>query len=275
MTASGWQDRLAHPRFPRSSSYDATWVLEHHMGPHPLWLLESLCERRSPSPQDRVLDLGCGQALTSVFLAREFGVAVVAADWWIAPEDNLGRLEAAGVSSSVTSLRAEAHAIPLASGQFDAVISIDAYHYFGTSDLYLAEMTRLLRPGGWLGIVVPGVREEPDEIPPPALAAHWDWDFCSFHSPRWWLRHWAKTGLVHVDDAWWIEGGHEFWLRWAEITDDYARSMGQPPYKREVELLHADRDRLLGFTAIIATKGRGSLTGLAELNGGRLEPVED
>ena len=30
-----------------------------------------------------------------------------------------------------------AHALPYADGYFDCLLSVDAYHYFGTADLYL------------------------------------------------------------------------------------------------------------------------------------------
>lgn len=222
------------------------------MGPNPLWLIESLCNRRAPSAGSTVLDLGCGKALTSVFLAREFEVRVIAADWWVPPEENWQRLLIAGVASQVIPLRAEAHSLPFAEAQFDAIVSIDAYHYFGTADLYVREMKRLLRPGGWLGIAVPGLREELPVLPPPALARYWDWEFCSFHSPEWWRHHWAKTGLLSVRDAWWVDDSHELWLQWAGIADDYSRSNGLPAYEKEVALLEADRDRLLGFTIVIA-----------------------
>ena len=48
------------------------------MGPHALWLGESLTEVATFRLGARVLDLGCGTALTSMFLAREFGVQVTA-----------------------------------------------------------------------------------------------------------------------------------------------------------------------------------------------------
>jgi cyclopropane fatty-acyl-phospholipid synthase-like methyltransferase len=55
------------------------------MGPNALWLMEHLAERLDLQPGQRVLDLGCGTAITSIFLAREYDVRVHAADLWIEP----------------------------------------------------------------------------------------------------------------------------------------------------------------------------------------------
>src|SRR5262249_7842204 len=60
-----------HPRYTRSNGYDPEWVFQNQMGPHALWLLESLTEVLPIDPGMRVLDLGCGRAMTSIFLARE------------------------------------------------------------------------------------------------------------------------------------------------------------------------------------------------------------
>ena len=79
---------LTPPAFPRSNAYDPAWVLDNNMGPHPLWLMEWLCERVELRPGMRVLDLGCGKALTSIFLAKEYRARVWAADWWIGPDNN-------------------------------------------------------------------------------------------------------------------------------------------------------------------------------------------
>jgi 2-polyprenyl-3-methyl-5-hydroxy-6-metoxy-1,4-benzoquinol methylase len=62
---------LAKPEFPRAAQYDPLWVLENQMGPHPLWLTEWLCQGMNLSSEMRILDLGCGRGLSSIFLARE------------------------------------------------------------------------------------------------------------------------------------------------------------------------------------------------------------
>jgi SAM-dependent methyltransferase len=242
---------LAHERYPRSNQYDPQWVFDNLMGPHPLWLLEALCEHLVVEPGMRVLDLGCGTALTSVFLAKEFGVPVWATDLWIAAEENRARIDAAGVGDLVTAVHAEAHALPFEDEQFDLVVSLDAYHYFGTDDLYIGTLSRLIRPGGRIAIVVPGVRQELETVPE-ALEPYWQWDFCSFHSPAWWRRHWDKTGKVQVELADLVPGGHEDWLRFEEATAVHGAGWHREAGAREAAMLRADAGEHLGFVQMVA-----------------------
>ena len=122
--------------YPRTEKYDQNWIEENWMGPNPLQLLEELCGNMKLSPGMRVLDMGCGKGLTSVFLAKEFGVTVFANDLWIDAAENLRRFEEAGVSGMVFPVHAEAHSLPYARGFFDAAVSIDSYHYYGADELY-------------------------------------------------------------------------------------------------------------------------------------------
>ncbi len=64
---------LNKPEFPKAAAYEPTWVLQNQMGPNALWLTEWLCEVLPLEPRMRVLDQGCERAMSSVFLAREFG----------------------------------------------------------------------------------------------------------------------------------------------------------------------------------------------------------
>jgi SAM-dependent methyltransferase len=239
--------------YPRSAAYDPRWVLENLMGPNVLWLTEALTAGMSLEPGMRVLDIGCGRAVSSIFLAREFGVQVWATDLWIAASDNWQRIQAARLGDAVFPIHAEAHALPFADGFFDAAVSLDAYHYFGTDDLYLGYYARFVKPGGQLGLVVPGLREELDGDLPAHLLPFWEREFWSFHSPAWWRRHWERSGLVEVTTADLLPGGWEHWLHWLEIC---GRS-GYPASEREAAMLRADAGRHLGFTRLIARKREG------------------
>jgi cyclopropane fatty-acyl-phospholipid synthase-like methyltransferase len=247
---------LDHPRFPRSSGYDASWVAANQMGPHALWLIEALTEVLTIEPGTRVLDLGCGRAMTSIFLANEFGAHVTAADLWIPADENQQRIEAANAGDRVQAVHAEAHALPFGTSSFDVIVSVDAYHYFGTDDLYIGYISEFLRPGGHIGIVVPGTTREVGEAVPPHLVEYWDWEFCSFHSPEWWRRHWSKTGRVDVDHADLLTDGWLDWLRFSRATLPTLDGWRLDAARQEIALLEADRGATLGFTRVTATRPR-------------------
>jgi len=187
-------------RYPRSAKYDLAWILENQLGSHCLWLMESLCAEMDIHPGMRVLDLGCGKAIGSIFLAKEFNVQVWAADVWVPPTENWRRIQAAGVEEQVFPLSAEARELPFAEAFFDAVVGINCLQFFGTDDYYLHKrLVNLVKPGGQIGMVVPGILEEFDGLVPDYLQPFWQPDFYSWHSPAWWRLHWLRTGMVEVE----------------------------------------------------------------------------
>ncbi|MDQ3783357.1 MAG: methyltransferase domain-containing protein [Actinomycetota bacterium] len=203
---------LALDRFPLSSKYDGDWIIENEMGPNVLWLTEFLCETMDLRPGMRVLDLGCGKAVSSIFLAREFDVQVWATDLWISPTENLQRIREADLEDRAFPIHADARELPFADAFFDAIVSVDAFEYFGTDELYLQSLVRLLKLGHQLGIVNAGVHQEVESLPD-----EWPSDFCKFHTPEWWRRHWSMTRCVHVEAAENMPDGRELWLRWHKV----------------------------------------------------------
>src|SRR5690242_7449079 len=102
-------DRLHSERFPRSSGYHPEWILASVSGgANALWLTEWLSEALELRSGLRVLDLGCGRAVSSIFLRREFGVQVWATDLWISATENYQRIRDAGVEDGVFPIHADA-----------------------------------------------------------------------------------------------------------------------------------------------------------------------
>lgn len=248
---------LSRPEFPLSSRFDAAWMIGNQMGPNALWLLEWLCERLPLSPGMRVLDLGCGKAMTSIFLARELDARVTAVDLWMDPDDNWRRVVDAGAEDRVCPLRAEAHALPFAAGYFDAVVSIDAYQYFGTDLLYLDYLGRFLRPGGHLGVVVPGlVRPLPDGPPswltePQANGkVFWDESCRSFLTAEAWSGIWRGSPLLTDVSA---DLQPDGWRHWAEF-ERAVEASGTGIFPSDAEALEKDAGRTIGFVRLTARR---------------------
>src|SRR5262249_41615259 len=154
---------------------------------NPLWLTEWLCEAINLRPGMRVLDLGCGRALSSIFLHREFGVEVWATDLWFSASENMDRVRDAGAEAGVFPIRADARSLPFSDEFFDAIVSIDSFMYFGTDDLYLNYLAKFLKPAGAVGIALAGFMREIDDQIPEHLAEWWSAErpYC-LHSAEWW-----------------------------------------------------------------------------------------
>ena len=244
------QRLLHHAAYPRSSQYDAEWVLENEMGPNVLWITEALCQVLDLHPGMRVLDLGCGTAMSSIFLAKEFGVEVWATDLWIPAGENAGRIRQAGLEGQVFPIHAEARNLPYADEFFDAVVSMDAYHYFGTDVHYLEfHLLRLLKPNGRVGVISPAaLRSGP--LPSYLPAPEWYW----INPIEWWRDHWERYPEIQVEVSEPLAGGWDLWVRWLEALVATGRANRAEETVRELAHLRDDGGAYLGFVRQVGRK---------------------
>ncbi len=257
ITKKRMKELLKNDRFPRSAKYDPEWVLKGWMGPNVLWLTEFLCEKMALKPGMRLLDMGCGKALSSVFLAKEYGVQVWANDLWINATENWQRIKEAGLENRVFPVHAEAHDLPYAEGFFDAIVSLDSYQYYGTDDLYLTYFHKILRPGGQIGIAVPGLVKDfngpvPEHLmrPHPNRGTFWVDECWCFHTADWWQRHWEKITAIKNVKADILPDGWKHWLQYEQACDEAGTLM----FPSEAETLAADAGRYLALIRVVALK---------------------
>jgi SAM-dependent methyltransferase len=239
--------RFLSDRFPRTSAYNPEWIIAGLSGgANPLWLTEWLCESLELKPGMRVLDLGCGRAMSSIFLRREFGVQVWATDLWINPSENNQRIRDAGVEDGVFPLRAEARSLPFAAEFFDAIVSIDSFYYYGTDDMYLNTIARLVKPGGQIGIAQAAFIQDFDTVPE-HLQGWWKQDqpWC-LRSADWWRRHWQRSGILDIERADTLEDGWRFWLDWQKTI--------APQNAVEIQALEEDAGRYMGYVRIVGRR---------------------
>lgn len=252
---------LYHPEFPRSNSYDPDWVMDNQMGPNALWLVEWLCRDLELKPGMRVLDLGCGTAMTSIFLAREFDVRVWASDLWVNQNQNWKRVRDAGLDDKVFPLRAEAHALPFAEEFFDAIVSLDAYQYFGTDELYLEYVSRFVRPQGQIGIVVPGLMRPFENGIPQHLTQNqsnghrfWEDGCICFHTVQSWQALWERSNKVEVVVA---DTQPDGWKLWRDFEIALENS-GKNRFPSVAEALDADQGEYIGFVRLVGKRKQGA-----------------
>lgn len=235
-------------QFPRSSKYNPDWIVANASGgANSLWITEWLAESLDLQPGMRVLDLGCGRAMSSIFLHREYGVQVWATDLWFSVSENLQRIRDAGVADHVFPIHANARTLPYASEFFDAIVCIDSFPYFGTDDLYLNYLARFVRPRGLIAIAGAGLTQEVDGPVPEHLREWWIQDHCwCLHSAEWFRRHWERTGIVDIERADQMPDGWQLWLDWHQSF--------YPDNTTEIQAIEADGGRYIGYVCVVGRR---------------------
>jgi SAM-dependent methyltransferase len=155
------------------------WTVEHRTAGGLLWrlgigsdlgLLYDAAEEIGRLPAGaRVLDVPCGGGIALRGVRPGQDVTYVAAD--IAPamlDRTMASAEARGVAARVEPRTADISALPFGDGEFDLVVSFTGLHCFPDPRAAVAEIVRVLRPGGVLtGSAVlndSGARYEPMRI---------------------------------------------------------------------------------------------------------------
>jgi ubiquinone/menaquinone biosynthesis C-methylase UbiE len=245
MNLSEKKKKMNNPLYPLSSKYDPYWIINNHMGSNCLWLTESLANIINLKSGMRILDLGCGKALSSIFLAKEFNVEVWAFDLGITANDNWQRIKEANAQKMVFLIQGNALEMPFANDFFDAVISINSIWSYGIDENFVdAHLARVVKPEGYIGITIPGFFNELTEVPE-YLKPYWHHDFDSYHSPIWWRNLWEKAKSIDISiiDTFPNKEGVKIWHDFAWILDP-----------DEGKIMEIDNEKNITFLRLIAIK---------------------
>jgi cyclopropane fatty-acyl-phospholipid synthase-like methyltransferase len=185
---------------PRASKYSRRWVLSNSLGENVLYNAESLCKALGIRRGMKVLDLGCGTAISSIFIAKEFKCNVWAVDKNVPVHENYARIKAARADRCVVPVQTDAWTLPFPKSFFDIIIAVDSYMYYGEDQKFLPYVIQFLKPGGLIGVLDACFTREitPESRPPGFLRSTWRTIWRRLHSIRWWRRFWEQTGLVRI-----------------------------------------------------------------------------
>lgn len=212
-------------KYPLNEKYTSPELMAKIMGPNPLKLAEELLTGHRIPAGSVVCDLGSGQGLTSVFLTREYGFTVYAADLWSDPEENRRFFREMGLSDGeVIPVKADATDLPFEKEFFDGVVSTDSYNYFGRDPDYLDEkLLPFVKKGGYIYIAIPGMKQDCHQNLPPELLLPWTPEQLDYmHDVAYWREMVSKSRDAEVIEVLEMESNEEVRADWLRQENEYA-----------------------------------------------------
>lgn len=224
--------------------FDKCFLLETMMGPNAMRLTEEVMSFLPPVWDKRVLDLGCGMGISSILLAQKLGARVFASDLWISPTDNFKRFSSLGLEDRIVPLSVDVTAgLPFSHGYFDFLVSIDAYHYFGCNDAMLPGLLPYVRQGGYIVVVVPGLKKDFFGNIPVELQPFWV-ENMNFFSLEWWISLWEKEKGVQLESCREMDCFRQAWDEWLACPNPYAQG--------DIAMMQAEAGRYFNLIQLVA-----------------------
>lgn len=236
-------------RYLKSEKYNTPALQAKIMGPNPIKLEEELLLDHQIPAHAVVCDLGSGQGLTSVFLAKEYGFTVYAADLWSDPAENRAFFDAMGLDRrQIIPVKADATDLPFEKNFFDAVVSTDSYNYFGRDERYLDDkLLPFVKPGGLVYIAIPGMKRDCHDHLPEELLLSWTPEQLDYmHDVDYWRGIVSQCRGAEVLSMREMESNDEVWADWLAQDNEYAVG--------DRKSMEAGGGKYLNFIAIVLRK---------------------
>lgn len=199
---------------------------ETMMGPDSITILAELIDRYplQSSADDLILDLGCGMGSTSFVIAKETGAKVYANDLWVSAEDNGKRFAQWGISGQVTPVCEDAGDLHFQKKRFNALFSIDSYHYFaGYEGFFQEKILPFMKDRGVVLIGIPGLKDEYTGRAGELLSEWLGDDAHMFKSPTRWKELIGSHDRIEMVETWEMDRFEEAWSVWLATDNEFAR----------------------------------------------------
>lgn len=212
-------------KYNLSQKYNTPQLMSKIMGPNPVKLEEELLLDCKIPQNSVVCDLGSGQGLTSVFLAKEYGFKVYAADLWSDPKENQKFFHEMGLTDDqIIPVKVDAENLPFEKEFFDAVVSTDSYNYFGRDPEYLdRKLLPFVKHGGYIYVAIPGMKKDCHEHLPTELLLSWTAEQLDYmHDTDYWTAMVKNSRDAEVISVSEMESNDEAWADWLQQENEYA-----------------------------------------------------
>ena len=170
------------------------------MGPNGIRQAEELASHFKVTKGMRILDLGCGMGLSSLYLVQEYGAEVFATDI-IDPTENYEKLKSLGIADKIVPMMIDAtQPLPFAKGYFDVVFSVGSYNIFSANEEMLPNLIPYVKKGGYIAVAFPGLKYEFGDNVPSAMQPFWSISIVAetVRGIEWWKDLWGKAEGIEI-----------------------------------------------------------------------------
>ncbi|WDV48079.1 class I SAM-dependent methyltransferase [Clostridiaceae bacterium M8S5] len=226
-------------QYPELKGYGKDKLYDNFIGTGGMYLVTKMFRHMNLKKGDIVLDLGCGFGTTSIYLAEQFDVTVIAVDLWQSPSKLKDRICDNKYYNKIIPLNLDiVENIPFADNYFDAIFCMNSFFIFGDNDSFIEKLLKTLKVGGTFCMGSECFNQEPNfnaSSIPEVYNFNWKWniwDICysKYHSPSWWKSKLKQTKLLEIKYCEELEEGIVFYedlvLNYYDYFDEEIISKG-------------------------------------------------
>ena len=209
--------------YKRSVKYERLYGMI--MGPNPLKLAEELLENRGMDEDMVICDLGSGTGLTSLFIHKEYGPKVYAADLWSNSGENNEFFRREGVENGeVTAVKADANSLEFPKEFFDGMTCIDSWNYFGRDKAFLDDkISPFIKKGGRIYLAITAMEEDFKGNYPECLLLSWTEEQLEYIKDlEYWKDIFSSSKDFELLECRKMETDDEAWDDWLKQENEYA-----------------------------------------------------
>lgn len=240
-----------------------------------LYLVVTMIRQMKLKKGDIVLDLGCGFGPAAVYLAKNFGVTVIAVDLWHSPSKLADRIQGAVYYDKIIPLNIDiTQHMAFAENYFDAVFCMNSLFLCGNNMDFLKRLLGTLKQGGSFCVGSECFSREPGfksmEDIPEEFNFNWSWDvwdscYSKYHSLQWWYSLLKETKLLDITYCQELEDGETLWedlaLNYYRYIGSEILSMGSViPQEKLVRQINYGKSNNLHLTLFVLAGLKKSIT---------------